>query len=190
MPSITIPVDVLKAALAVIPKHEIRFYLNGLHINAQGRWLEATDGLIALRIPLPFEPPVGMGNVIVSRAVVEQMVDAAKADGSRIITLRQEGSKLYRTNVGAHDVVFGAVSAQFPDLDRVFTPGRVAPPADMRPYCLEAKQIDKWFKVQRMMFKTAYLHDGDEPPAQCGAGYLFKRNDVQCVIASCRERTS
>lgn len=188
MTSMTLPVDVLKAALAVIPKHEIRYYLNGLHINAQGRWLEATDGLIALRIPLPFEPPADMNNVIVPREAVERMVNVAKADGSRIVTLQQEGSKLYRANVGAHNVVFGGMNAQFPDLDRVFTPGSPTPPADMLPYCLDAKLLDKWFKAQRALFKTAYLHDGDEPPAQCDTGYLFKRNDVQCIIAARKER--
>lgn len=186
MTNITLPVDCLKAALAVIPKAEIRYYLNGLHINTQGRWLEATDGLIALRIPL--EPPADMNNVIVPREAVERMVNVAKADGSRIVTLQQEDSKLYRANVGAQDVVFGRVDAQFPDLDRVFRPGLVPPPADMPPYCLEAKRLDKWFKAQRALFKTAYLHDGDEPPAQCGIGYLFKRNDVQCTIAACIER--
>lgn len=187
MDNFALPIDCLKAVLAVMPKDEIRYYLNGLHINAHGHWLEATDGIVALRIPIPCELPADMDNIIVSREAVEQIVAAAKADGSHTVVMRREGSNLYRATVGAHDVIFGGLNAQFPDLDRVFTPGQPTPPADMLPYSFNATYLNKWFKAQRVLFKSAYLHDGDEPPAQVGIGYLLKRQDVQCVIAACKQ---
>ena len=106
----------LTAMLAVAPKKEFRFYLNGVHLNAKAKKLEATDGHVALTINYPL-PDELAENIILPVAFVADCVKVAKAAKQNFVTIEYnptDGS----LKTALHNSV--VLQNQFPKLERIF----------------------------------------------------------------------
>ena len=118
MHTVTIPQAHIKAALPFIPKHDIRYYLGGLHVTA-GR-IEATNGHCALLIQSEYTGP----NIIIPRKICEQAAKAKFARGCKnlefILTVDQDGKNA--TLQGPDNTwQFAPIDGKFPDAPRVVT---------------------------------------------------------------------
>lgn len=106
----------LTAMLAVAPTKEIRSYLNGVHLNAKDKKLEATDGYAALTINYPL-PDELAENIILPVAFVADCVKVAKAAKQNFVTIEynpKDGS----LKTALHNSV--VLRNQFPKLERIF----------------------------------------------------------------------
>ena len=103
----------LTAMLAVAPKKDFRSYLNGVHLNAKDKKLEATDGYVALTINYPL-PDELAENIILP---VEFVVDCVKEAKHNFVTIEynpKDGS----LKTALHNSV--VLQNQFPKLERIF----------------------------------------------------------------------
>ena len=106
----------LTAMLAVAPTKDFRYYLNGVHLNAKDKKLEATDGYAALTINYPL-PDELAENIILPVAFVADCVKVAKAAKRNFVTIEynpKDGS----LKTALHNSV--VLRNQFPKLDRIF----------------------------------------------------------------------
>ena len=106
----------LTAMLAVAPTKDFRSYLNGVHLNAKDKKLEATDGYAALTINYPL-PDELEENIILPVAFVADCVKVAKAAKLNFVTIEynpKDGS----LKTALHNSV--VLRNQFPKLERIF----------------------------------------------------------------------
>ena len=106
----------LTAMLAVAPTKDLRSYLNGVHLNAKDKKLEATDGYAALTINYPL-PDELAENIILPVAFVADCVKVAKAAKQNFVTIEynpKDGS----LKTALHNSV--VLRNQFPKLERIF----------------------------------------------------------------------
>ena len=106
----------LTAMLAVAPTKDFRSYLNGVHLNAKDKKLEATDGYAALTINYPL-PDELAENIILPVAFVADCVKVAKAAKQNFVTIEynpKDGS----LKTALHNSV--VLRNQFPKLERIF----------------------------------------------------------------------
>ena len=106
----------LTAMLAVAPTKDFRSHLNGVHLNAKDKKLEATDGYAALTINYPL-PDELAENIILPVAFVADCVKVAKAAKQNFVTIEynpEDGS----LKTALHNSV--VLRDQFPKLERVF----------------------------------------------------------------------
>lgn len=106
----------LTAMLAVAPTKDFRSYLNGVHLNAKDKKLEATDGYVALTINYPL-PDELAENIILPVAFVADCVKVAKAAKQNFVTIEynpKDGS----LKTALHNSV--VLRNLFPKLERIF----------------------------------------------------------------------
>ena len=106
----------LTAMLAVAPTKNFRSYLNGVHLNAKDKKLEATDGHVALTINYPL-PDELAENIILPVAFVADCVKVANAAKQNFVTIeynQKDGS----LKTALHNSV--VLRNQFPKLERIF----------------------------------------------------------------------
>ena len=106
----------LTAMLAVAPTKDFRSYLNGVHLNAKDKKLEATDGYVALTINYPL-PDELAENIILPVAFVVDCVKVAKAANQNFVTIEynpKDGS----LKTALHNSV--VLRNLFPKLERIF----------------------------------------------------------------------
>ena len=114
----------LTAMLAVAPKKDPRSHLNGVHLNARDKKLEASDGYAALRINYPL-PDELKENIILPVTFVADCVKSAKSAKQAFVTIAynpKNGSletDLYKSVV---------LRGLFPPLERVFPTQYNEPP--------------------------------------------------------------
>ena len=106
----------LTAMLATAPTKDFRPYLNGVHLNAKDKKLEATDGYVALTINYPL-PDELAENIILPVTFVADCVKVAKAAKRDFVTIEynpKDGS--LKTALHNSEVL----RTQFPKLERIF----------------------------------------------------------------------
>ena len=106
----------LTAMLAVAPTKDFRSYLNGVHLNAKDKKLEATDGHVALTINYPL-PDELAENIILPVAFVADCVKVANAAKQNFVTIEynpKDGS----LKTALHNSV--VLRNLFPKLERIF----------------------------------------------------------------------
>ena len=106
----------LTAMLAVAPTKDISSYLNGVHLNAKDKKLEATDGYVALTINYPL-PDELAENIILPATFVADCVKVAKAAKQNFVTIeynQTDGS--LKTALHNSQVLRN----QFPKIERIF----------------------------------------------------------------------
>lgn len=105
----------LTSMLAVAPENNPNFYLNGVHLNAQAKRLEASDGQAALCINYPL-PDELTDNVILPTQFVKNCVKVAKALKQKFVVIEYDPIN-HELKTTAH--IDSAPRGNFPDLDRV-----------------------------------------------------------------------
>ena len=70
----------LKAALAIAPKNQPRFYLNGVHYNSELNALEASDSYCAIRIAQAGKGELLNKNLIIPRGVAKAAIKLAEQE--------------------------------------------------------------------------------------------------------------
>ena len=135
----------LTAMLAVAPKKDPRVRLNGVHLNARDKKLEATDGHVALIINYPL-PDELEENIILPVTFVADCVKAAKLMKQDFVTIAynpKDGSlemDLYKSVV---------LSGLFPPLERFF------PAQYDEPSCfIDIKFINMYHKAMTAISKS------------------------------------
>ena len=116
MIKIKIATAYLTSMLAVAPTKDFRSYLNGVHLNAKDKKLEATDGYVALTINYPL-PDELEENIILPVTFVVDCVKVAKAAMQNFVTIEynpKDGS----LKTALHNSV--VLRTQFPKLERIF----------------------------------------------------------------------
>ena len=116
MIKIKIATAYLTSMLAVAPTKDFRSYLNGVHLNAKDKKLEATDGYVALTINYPL-PDELEENIILPVTFVVGCVKVAKAAMQNFVTIEynpKDGS----LKTALHNSV--VLRTQFPKLERIF----------------------------------------------------------------------
>ena len=116
MIKIKIATAYLTSMLAVAPTKDFRSYLNGVHLNAKDKKLEATDGYVALTINYPL-PDELEENIILPVTFVVDCVKVAKAAKQNFVTIEytpKDGS----LKTALHNSV--VLLNQFPKLERIF----------------------------------------------------------------------
>ena len=116
MIKIKIATAYLTAMLAVAPTKDFRFYLNGVHLNAKDKKLEATDGYAALTINYPL-PDELAENIILPVAFVADCVKIAKAANQNFVTIEYNPKDGSLKNALHNSVV---LQNQFPKIERIF----------------------------------------------------------------------
>jgi len=132
----------LTAMLAVAPSKDIRFYLNGIHLNVKNKKLEATDGFVALRIGYPL-PEELTENIILPTVFIAKCAKVAKAAKQDFVMIEynpEDGS--LKTALHNSEVLHG----QFPSLDRVF---RYDYDYDNQPRCVDSQFINVFHNVMK-----------------------------------------
>ena len=116
MIKIKIATAYLTSMLAVAPTKDFRSYLNGVHLNAKDKKLEATDGYVALTINYPLPDELGE-NIILPVTFVVDCVKVAKAAMQNLVTIEynpKDGS----LKTAFHNSV--VLRNLFPKLERIF----------------------------------------------------------------------
>ena len=116
MIKIKIATAYLTSMLAVAPKKDFRSYLNGVHLNAKDKKLEATDGYVALTINYPL-PDELEENIILPVTFVVDCVKVAKAAMQNFVTI-EYNPKDSSLKTALHNSV--VLRNQFPKLERIF----------------------------------------------------------------------
>lgn len=171
----------LTAMLAVAPTKDVRSYLNGVHLNAKDKKLEATDGYAALTINYPL-PDELAENIILPVAFVADCVKVAKAAKLNFVTIEynpKDGS----LKTALHNSV--VLLNQFPKIERIF------PKRYDQPSCfIDTKFINIFHNVMKPLvavFKSpsvwnpAYgLLNGDRICA------VMQWKDISFIVMGCR----
>lgn len=149
MINIEIATVYLTAMLAVAPTKASHVYLNGVHLNAKDKKLEATDGYVALTINYPLTDEL-TENIILPVGFVADSVKVAKARGQNFVTIEynpKDGS----LKTALHNSV--VLLNQFPKIERIF------PKRYDQPSCfIDTKFINIFHNVMKPLvavFKTA-----------------------------------
>ena len=147
----------LTAMLAAAPKKDFRSYLNGVHLNAKAKKLEATDGHVALIINYPL-PDELAENIILPVSFVADCVKVAKAAKQNFVTIEYnptDGS----LKTALHNSV--VLRDKFPKLERIF-PNQY----DQPPCFIDTKFINIFHNVMKPLvavFKSTSVWN----PAYC-----------------------
>lgn len=116
MIKIKIATAYLTAMLAVAPTKDFRPYLNGVHLNAKAKKLEATDGYVALTINYPL-PDELAENIILPIEFVAGCVKVAKAAKQPFVTIEYNPTDGSLKTASHNSEVLGS---KFPNIERVF----------------------------------------------------------------------
>ena len=116
MIKIKIATAYLTSMLAVAPTKEFRSYLNGVHLNAKDKKLEATNGYVALTINYPL-PDELEENIILPVTFVVDCVKVAKAAKQNFVTIEYNPKDGSLKTALQNSVV---LLNQFPKLERIF----------------------------------------------------------------------
>ena len=116
MIKIKIATAYLTSMLAVAPTKEFRSYLNGVHLNAKDKKLEATNGYVALTINYPL-PDELEENIILPVTFVVDCVKVAKAAKQNFVTIEYNPKDGSLKTALQNSVV---LRNQFPKLERIF----------------------------------------------------------------------
>lgn len=140
-----IKVNKLKAALAIAPKNQPRFYLNGVHYNSELNALEASDSYCAIRIAQAGKGELLNKNLIIPRGVAKAAIKLAEQDDVDTISLvlRDDG----QAKLG--NIIFKPINDNFPSFDKVM-PQEYQDTGAKHP-AFNIYHLDKWRKAQEAM---------------------------------------
>lgn len=121
MNKIILEIDVLKAALEIAPKRDVRTFLNGINLRSEGKmlYLNASDGNIVFRYTLDHHLDNWVGpeiNLNIPRDVIERAIAGRKA---AVILGYSAGKGWEDWRLGNES--FSADSIAYPNIDRVVT---------------------------------------------------------------------
>ena len=185
--SVTLPVDLLKAALVCCSTEETRYYLNGVCIQPSGH-IVSTDGhrLFAGKL---LEPWVE-GDIIIPLATVKKALTGYKLDDIELKDARKVGG-----GCSLGDITFTPVDGTFPDWRRILPTGegKEYTPNPDRPEDAPGKaqfnpayygDLAKISKVLTGKATDVHVHVWT---ASMPAGVSFAgRDDVLCVLMPIR----
>jgi DNA polymerase III beta subunit, central domain len=135
----------LKAALAIAPKNQLRFYLNGVHYNSELNALEATDAYCAIRIAKAAEGELLNKNLIIPREAAKAAVKQAEQDDIDTISLvLRDGGQ---AKLGS--IIFTPIDGDFPNVDKVM-PQEYQDTGAEHP-AFNIYLLNKWRKAQEAM---------------------------------------
>lgn len=140
-----IKVNKLKAALAIAPKNQPRFYLNGVHYNSELNALEASDAYCAIRIAQAAEGELLNKNLIIPRDVAKAAIKLAEQDDVDTISLVlcDDG----QAKLG--NIIFKPINGDFPNVDKVM-PQEYQDTGAEHP-AFNIYLLNKWRKAQEAM---------------------------------------
>ena len=140
-----INVTKLKAALAIAPKNQPHFYLNGVHYNSELNALEATDAYCAIRIAKAAEGELLNKNLIIPREAAKAAVKQAEQDDIDTISLvLRDGGQ---AKLGS--IIFTPIDGDFPNVDKVM-PQEYQDTGAEHP-AFNIYLLNKWRKAQEAM---------------------------------------
>ena len=140
MIKIKIATAYLTSMIAVAPTKDLRSYLNGVHLNAKDKKLEATNGYVALTINYPL-PDELEENIMLPVTFVADCVKVAKAAMQNFVTIEynpKDGS----LKTALHNSV--VLRNQFPKIERIF-PNQY----DQPPCFIDTKFINIFHNVMK-----------------------------------------
>lgn len=140
-----IKVNKLKAALAIAPKNQLRFCLNGVHYNSELNALEASDTYCAIRIAQAGKGELLNKNLIIPRGVAKAAIKLAEQDDVDTISLvlRDDG----QAELG--NIIFKPINDNFPSFDKVM-PQEYQDTGAKHP-AFNIHLLNKWRKAQEAM---------------------------------------
>lgn len=142
-------IDLLKAALHIAAKKEIRFYLNGIHVyrdSGDGKvWLKATDGHVLMRTSVSEEfvkqkvkePFI----YIIPRASVEAAVKSLP------LVILDADNKTLTDIAGTQSLMFSPIDGNFPDVIRLFNKLKSTKQQVFQSFGLSAELVTKVMKA-------------------------------------------
>lgn len=178
MLKLTIPADTIKALLTIAPKHDVRYYLNGIAVDysSNGTALVAADGhrLLAVAASAEVLEMCDYGVTIIPRDTLA----AVKGDMGGNVTVTIDGAAI--TVAGATTATCQAVDGRYPNW-RTVTPRTVSGEVAQ----FNAEYLGDWGKVGKLLNgKKGVLpvlhHNGTG-----AARVSFRRDDVVGVIMPC-----
>ena len=118
----TFPVEYLTSTILFASKQDVRYYLNGIHINREH--LEATDGHRAVRIDFKDNAAVDvfddMEDMIIPRESVETLLKQLTAGQKKKTTVDLVfNGMFYQLQVLDKMAVFQPIDGRYPDVSRV-----------------------------------------------------------------------
>lgn len=115
MITLALPLPQLAVALAVAPKMDIRYFLNGVHLNFKDACIEATDGHFAVRIPYEFtDVPPNTRSLIMPYEDVQKLLRDFKPLGVAELNYEPDTGKVKRMD----GMTFSGIEGKFPELNR------------------------------------------------------------------------
>lgn len=106
----------LAVALVVAAKNDVRYYLNGVHLNFKDSCIEATNGHFAIRIPYEFtDVSPDTKSLILPREEVQKILRDFKPLGVVELNYDPETRQAKR----ADGMAFSGIDGKFPDLNIV-----------------------------------------------------------------------
>lgn len=104
----------LRALLKVIPKNNIRYFLNGLYVNFDHREIAATDGHILVLLENLEELNIdGTGEAIIPRNVIEAASSVCDPNANVYITNTE-------LSIGDLTIKYKPINGKYPDFRVVF----------------------------------------------------------------------
>lgn len=180
--------NILKAALEITPKNEIRYYLNGLHFQRFKNTLEvhATDGRVCFKAVF-LDPdvvnqfPDGY-DVIMSRASIDKVLKLHKRNDNVIFT--EEAG-----NVTVQGLTIDLIDGNFPQVERVFSNISASTRGHETGYTFAL--LEKVGKVGRiaMQSEKEQICKASTGEGQHNTLYTFSIPNVEMSIILCPART-
>lgn len=143
-----IKINKLKAALAIAPKNQPRFYLNGVHYNSELNALEATDAYCAIRIAKAAEGELLNKNLIIPRGVAKAAIKLAEQDDVDTISLVlcDDG----QAKLG--NIIFKPIiNDNFPSFDKVMP--QEYQEVEVKHVSFDIYLLNKWRKAQEAIYE-------------------------------------
>jgi len=154
MPSFSVPVEHIKAALAIAPDSDVRYYMNGVCFDFDGKRVltVATDGhrLIVARWYHEDAAVSARAEYIIPRGDLEDAI--RKVKGYTHVNIEVDGAsvKIYTT---ARTVLSSLVDAKYPDWRRVVPKETSGTPAQYAPdYIFDFHRVSRLFSKRGMIY--------------------------------------
>ena len=170
---VTVFSNEIKALSYIMAKKDLRFYLNGIHINAKAARLEATNGFAAMRIDIAervHDLGEGVENVVLQPEAIDYIVkNYKKADELLLQIDTDEGTvKIGMIRLPLYDMG----GYQYPNLNRVY-------PAENEEFTREIKCLG--FQAAAIADYGKAINALNKAKLTIFAPDMFDKNGQQCA---------
>lgn len=187
--ALDIRVGIIKGALEIAPKDDVRYYLNGVYIDPPRGLVEATDGHALFVAALNDATAVAAKFADWPAFIIPREVAAAAAKGKGcVVTIYRDSFGAYTITTAAGPLAFTPIDGRWPDTARIVPAKCSGEIAQFNPElladCQNALRLAAGAKASAKF--PVFLNHNGQGAALMTAGQC----DALCVVMPWREDTA